>query len=93
MKVKTVTMYICQFCGKQFYNENQCKIHEAEELGLTPAEYEKLEQLEKKEKETSWALSCSSNQKLRDAQDKAIKKVIAFRKKHNLEQAESLEHI
>ena len=93
MKIKHVTYYVCQFCGKQFTNENHCKVHEASELGLSNKEYEKLEELEKKEKETSWRLASSSNQKLREAQDKAIKKVVAFREKHNLKADDSLEHI
>lgn len=93
MKIKPVTYYICQFCGKKFTSESKCKEHEAKELGLTLEEYKTLEQLEKEEKETSWALANASNQELREAQDKAINAVIAFREEHHLEEAENLKHI
>ena len=93
MKIKNVTYYICQFCGKRFTSEEECKQHEANEMNLTIEEYKKLEELEKKEIEISRALAVSSNQELRNNQDKAIHDVIAFRKKHHLKEDENLKHI
>lgn len=93
MKIKHVTYYICQFCEEKFTSEEECKRHEAVEMNLTIEEYKELEELEKKEKETSGALAVSSNQELRDNQDKAIHDVIAFRKKHHLKEDENLKHI
>ena len=93
MKIRHVTYYICQFCGEKFTSEEECKQHEANEMNLTIEEYKELEELEKKEMETSGALAVSSNQELRDNQDKAISDVIAFRKKHHLKEDENLKHI
>lgn len=93
MKIRHITYYICQFCGEKFTSEEECKQHEANEMNLTIEEYKELEELEKKEIETSRALAVSSNQELRDNQDKAIRDVTAFRKKHNLGEDEILIHI
>jgi hypothetical protein len=92
MKVKHYTKYICQFCGKDFDNEKECKEHEAHEMGLSMEEYKTLEQLEYNEKRAYMTLSGTNNDSTREKADFATQSVIEFRKEHHLEESGNLLH-
>jgi hypothetical protein len=59
-------------------------------MKLTVEEYEHLLSLEKAEREASSYMGICNNSKTRNAYDKAVNAVIAFRQKHNLEPSESI---
>jgi len=74
-----------------FLDKTEAIQHEAELLGLTVDEYHELEQLEKEERESFLILSGSQNEETIKANDLAIKKVVAFRKAHGLNESENLD--
>jgi len=90
MKIQHVTYYVCQFCGKKFATEKECKMHEAKEMNLDMLEYEWLLSLEQAEREAASSMAICNNEKTRKEHKKFSDLVLAFRLKHDLEPCDSI---
>ena len=81
MKIKTI--YICDFCDRQYKTSKEAYECEAKCLGLTTNEYKEYLDLLEEERRAFSQLHVATNDTTRKRCDDAVKAVIAFQEKHN----------
>jgi len=77
--------FVCENCGKESRKHKEIEICEAFHLGLNNIEdYQRWKLLDDYAKECTRRLSYQSNQNLRDTEEDAYKKLLAFEKEHKM---------
>ena len=80
--MKTKTIYICEFCDRQYRTSKEAYECEAKCLGLTTDEYKEYLDLLEEERRAFSEASCTNNDRTRKRRDNAVKSVIEFQEKH-----------
>lgn len=73
--------YECGFCGKLFFSEEECRLHELDEIGATPEQYREYCRLRHETINASSTVSVRNNDETREKFDKACEAEIKFEKK------------
>ncbi len=81
--MKTKTVYVCDFCNKEYKNSMDAYKCEAKHLGLTIDEYKKYMKLLKEERRAFIVASSVVNDEIRKRCDDTVKAVLDFQKEHN----------
>lgn len=81
--MKTKTVYMCDFCNKEYNRSIDAYKCEAEHLGLTIDEYKEYMNLLEEERRAFSAASSVVNNEIRKRCDDTIKAVFDFQKEHN----------
>lgn len=84
--MKQHIIYECEKCGKQSKDREEIMICEAAHFGLTVAEKQEWEHLKEKVRYKSAIVSSCKNEQTDKEFDDAIAELLAFEKKHGLEE-------
>lgn len=80
--MKTKTIYICEFCNKQYQIPENAIECEATHLGLTVDQYKEYMDLLREERDAFGQAGCANNDQIRKRCDDAVQAVLDFQNKY-----------
>ena len=79
--MKRKISYECSFCGKLFFSEEECRLHELDEIGATPEQFREFCRLRHETINASSMMSMCHNDETRERFDKACESEVEFEKR------------
>lgn len=84
MRIKTVTTYICDYCGKEYSDTLKAMKCEGAHLGLNLEEYKEYKHLIDAELAAAARVARTNNAETRKAEEDAINATLSFIEEHGI---------
>ena len=78
--MERITQFRCGLCGMVFGNEQDCRKHEIEELGISEELYQRYHKIRTRVARASYNVNQTNNEKTRREYDEAIEQQLGFEK-------------